>query len=149
MKKTMIMILTLSVLLSLSVTASAHDWQNDRHYNNDASWRNTHHNDYHSERGMPFSWHTRYHSMRDRHHLQRIEHRDWDRRFPGLRAYRWNGEGFWHHGHYVSDAVLFFDRDNELVSVGYMHDGAFIFFREDHQSYESRDSFFVSWWRHR
>ncbi|MDR3561190.1 MAG: hypothetical protein P4N41_24580 [Negativicutes bacterium] len=148
MKKTLMIVLTLSVLLLMSVTASAqHDWHNDQHYDNDNNWHHTHHGDNDSERGMPFGWHDRFDTMRDHHRLERVEGREWDHRFPGLRAYHWRGEGFYHHGHYVSDAILFYDRDNELVSVGYMHDGVFVFFREDHESYENHDSFFISWWK--
>ncbi|MDR3590389.1 MAG: hypothetical protein P4N41_12120 [Negativicutes bacterium] len=146
-KRAFILVLALSLLLLLSVTASAqHDWQNDRHYDNDSNWQHTHHHDYQPESQLPFRWHDRYASMREHHRLERIYDRDWGHRFPGLRAYRWHGQGFWHHGHFVDDAVLFFDEDNELVSVGYLSDGAFIYLRDDHEVYENRDSFFLSWW---
>jgi hypothetical protein len=84
--------------------------------------------------------------MKEHHHLKRIYDREWGDRFPGLHAYGWSSqEGFWHHGHYVKNAVFFYDENEELVSVGYMANGVFINFREDHESYENHDSFFFSW----
>ncbi|MCE5285632.1 MAG: hypothetical protein LLG02_07275 [Pelosinus sp.] len=149
MKKQWIVMAGMSVLMLASATASAHDWQDDR-YNKDHHWRQVKHNHVNVERGLPFAWHERYDSMRERHHLERIENREWEQRFPGLHAYRWSGrEGFWHNGHYVKDAVLFYDQNHELVSVGYMANGVFIHFRDDHRSFENRDSFFVSIFRHR
>lgn len=144
MKKLLILSVALAVLMLTSLTASAHDWGS---YENDSNWHHSRHTDIEAERGMPFGWHDSYESMREHHRLERIHDREWEHRFPGLHAYRWNGhEGFWHHGHYVTDAVLFFDDNNELVSVGYMADGVFIHFREDHETYENHDSFFISWW---
>lgn len=145
MKKLLLIILSLSVLMLLSVTASAYDWHNDP-YDNDSHWVHSRHNDVESERGLPFAWHEHYSSMREHHHLERIEDREWNDRFPGLHAYRWsNHEGFWHHGHFVTDAVFFYDDNDELVSVGYMADGVFVSFRDDHECYENHDSFFLSW----
>jgi hypothetical protein len=147
MKRVLSLVLTLSVMLLMSVTASAqHDWQNDRHYDNDSNWQHTHHRDVQSDNQMPFRWHEHYQSLRDHHHLERVYDRDLSHRFPGLQAYRWRGQGFWHHGHLVSEAVLFFDEDNDLVSMGYMSDGAFIYLRDDHEVYENHDSFFLAWW---
>lgn len=145
MKRLLMLILTISVLMMMSVTASADhrhkDWEN-----HDNRWHRTHHNDEEAERGLPFAWHERYDSMRENYHLERVYDRDMDDRFPGLRAYRWSGhEGFWHHGHYVKDAVFFYNSNDEIVSVGYMADGVFISFRENHESYENHDSFYFSW----
>lgn len=130
----------------MSATASAHNWHNNSHYDHDGNWQRTHHNDIESERGLPFDWHEHYNSMRERHHFEQIEDREWGHRFPGLHAYRWfSHEGFWHHGHYVKDAVFFYDESGELVSIGYMVHGVFIHFRDDHESYENHDSFYISW----
>lgn len=130
----------------MSVTASANDWHRDRNFDRDRNWHQTHHNDIESERDLPFAWHERYDSMREHHHLERVYDRGMEHRFPGLHAYRWSSHrGFWHHGNYVEDAIFFYDRNNELISVGYMHDGVFIHFRDDHESYENHDSFFLSW----
>lgn len=143
MKKTVLLILTLSVLTLMSATVSAHD-RGDQ----DRGWHHARHEDMDSERGLPFAWHEQRHAIHEAHHLERIEDREWDHRFPGLHAYRWHGEeGFWHHGHYVNDAVLFFDRHDNLVSIGYMSDGVFIHIRDDHESYENHDSFFFSWFQ--
>jgi hypothetical protein len=141
----LILIVTLSVLMMISVTASAAHGHKDRGNHNN-KWHRTHYNDVDSERGLPFVWHEHYDSMRENHHLERVYDREMDHRFPGLRAYRWSGhEGFWHHGNYVKDAVFFFDKNDEMVSVGYMANGVFIHFRENHESYENQDSFFFAW----
>lgn len=146
MKKPLLLVLTLVCLMLMSVTASAHDWHNDSHYDHDKHWQHTHHNDFESDRNLPFAWHDRYKAMKRHYQLERLEDREWGHRFPGLRAYRWSSpHGFWHHGHYVQDAVFFYDRNNELVSIGYMANGVFVYFRDDHESYENHDSFFFSW----
>jgi Ni/Co efflux regulator RcnB len=144
MKKLLIMVMAFSVLMLASITASAHDWHE---HDNDNNWHRTHQNDNDEEQGMPFKWHQRQQSLREHHHLERINDREWGRKFPGLHAYRWHGQEFSHHGHRVNDAFLFFDENDELVSIGYMADGVFIHFREDHSSFENHDSFFVGWGR--
>jgi len=143
MKKNWSLIIAFLTLMLVPVIASAHDW----HYDNDNSWQRTHHGDYQTESQLPFKWHERFDAVENHRQFEPIRDREWERRFPGLHAYRWHGPGFWHHGHYVDDAVVFFDDNNELVSIGYMADGVFIHFREDHDVFESHDSFFVSWWR--
>jgi hypothetical protein len=144
MKKPLFLVLTLSFLLLMSVTASARSWHKD--YDHDRHWQPTHHNDIESERGLPFSWHENFKAMKKHYQLERMEDREWSHRFPGLHAYKWsNHEGFWHHGHYVQDAVFFYDDHHELVSIGYMADGVFVYFRDDHESFENHDSFFFSW----
>lgn len=168
MRRILIIVIALSVLMAMSVTASARDRQGDgnddrqhrihekkiqiRHHNhrysNQHEWRNTHHRDYDSERHLPFRWHDHYDSIHERYSMDWIHDSEWEHRFPGVHGRRWHGsDGFWHHGRYVTDAVFFFNDDNRLVSIGYMADGVFIHFREDNECYESRDSFFVSWWR--
>ncbi|BBB90370.1 MAG TPA: hypothetical protein PKA28_12660 [Methylomusa anaerophila] len=159
MKKLLLFVVTLSVLLLMSVTVSARDQHNRGHYNdkgrgqyqhydNNSKWHRTYHNDYDADKKLPFKWHERYNSMRGRYQLERIQDREWNNRFPGYRAYKWhNNEGFWHHGHYVTDAVFFYDGDDQLISVGYMANGVFIHFRADHDAYENNDSFFLSWWQ--
>lgn len=133
-------------MILMSVTVSAHDWHASP-YDNDRAWIHHHHHYYYDdERRFPFAWHEHFESMRYHHHLDRVYDHEWGDRFPGLHAYRWSDhEGFWHHGHHVKDAIFFYDEDNQLVSVGYMDDGVFINFREDHESYENHDSFFFSW----
>jgi hypothetical protein len=146
MKRAWVVMAGMSVFMLASATASAHDWQDERDYNH--HWRPVHHRQGYVERRLPFSWHERYDSMRERHRLERIN--DWrlEHRFPGLHAYRWSGrEGFWHDGHYVRDAVMFYDADDRLVSVGYMKNGVFIHFRDDHRIFENRDSSFLSIFR--
>jgi hypothetical protein len=142
MKKMFILVTAISILLLTSLTASAHQWDS---YDNDSHWRYRHHSSYEYERGLPFAWHDRFVTVREHHRLVRVHDHEWNRRFPGLHAYKWSGPGFWHEGRYVTDAVLFFDSNDELVSIGYMADGVFIHFREDHRTYENHDSFFFSW----
>jgi len=118
-------------------------------YHDDNNWRHIRHADYEFERGLPFGWYDHYDSIIDRHYLKRIYDWEWEHRFPGTHAYRWCGEGgFWYHGRYINDAVLFFDDDNRLISIGYMFDDVFIHIREDHDVYENHDSFFLRWWGH-
>ncbi len=120
-----------------------------RYYDDDSNWRRTHYGDYESDKYLSFRWHDRYDSMREHHHLERMYDHEWERRFPGSRAYRWHSDqGFWHHGHHVTDAMFFYNSNDELTSIGYMANGVFIHFREDHESYENHDSFFLSWFRH-
>jgi hypothetical protein len=142
MKRNWNLIIVLLTLMLVPMPASAHDW----HYDNDSQWQRTHNNDFSSENQLPFRWHNRFEAMDNHRRFEPINDREWEHRFPGQHAYRWQGPGFWHHGHYVTDAVVFFDGNNELVSIGYMADGVFIHFREDHQVFESHDPFFSSWW---
>lgn len=99
---------------------------------------------------LPFAWHER----RDRIYkpgatVERVFDREWNNRFPGLQAYRWHdnrGQGFWYQGHRIDDAVMFYNDDDELVSIGFMHNGLFLFIRDDDNGFENHDSFFISWW---
>lgn len=156
MKRVGIFLITLLIVSSWCLTASArHDWRgHDQPYHRGGHWQH-HHPGYHHERdSMPFGWHDHHRTLAGRHHMERVYDRDFDHRFPGLHAYRWSGhsshhQGFWHHGHYINDAVLFFDRDGGLVSFGYMANGAFIYVRDDNEVYRNHDSFFLSWWGRR
>jgi hypothetical protein len=145
--KKLLLILAALFLLSFSSTAGAsprhhHDWSHEAYHR--STW---HHATYTS---VSISWHER-HDRYDSHRyrMERIYDHEWGHRFPGLRAYRWHdrhGDGFWYHGRRVTDAVFFYDRDDSLVSIGFMHNGSFIFIRDDESSFENRDSFFLSWW---
>lgn len=123
----------------------SHDWSHPA-YRND-KWQRENHQSY---KFLPFQWHenqNRFLSSNDR--FERINDREWQDRFPGLHSYRWydgNRIGFLYLGHRITDAVLFYNDSNELVSVGFMHDGAFIFVRDDNDGYRNQDSFFFSWW---
>lgn len=148
MKKVINVILLLVVLLVPSVAGAResrhHDWSH-RAYHGD-SWHR-------SDRDHDRSWKFRWHERRDRfaardYRMERIHDRRWKDRFPGLYAYKWydrHGEGFWYRGHHVTDAVLFYNPSDELVSIGFWHNGAFIFVRDDDTSYENRDSFLIAW----
>lgn len=145
--KKLLLLLAALLLLSFSATASAdgrhhHDWSHNAYHGD--SWRQS------SYVSVNINWHER-HDRYDPHYyrMERIHDWEWGERFPGLRAYRWidrRGGGFWYHGHRVTNAVFFYDRDDELVSIGFMHNGSFIFIRDDERSYENHDSFFLSWW---
>jgi hypothetical protein len=147
MKRQWIVMAGLSTFMLTCATASAYDWDDER-YKNNQHWRHVHH-DRNYERRLPFTWHERYDAMREHHRLARIHDQEWAHRFPGLHAYRWSGQGFWHNGHYVKDAVFLYDDNDELVSVGYMANGAFIHFRDDHRSFENKESFFISFFHRR
>lgn len=144
--KKMVFLALVIFLLAAMATANAghrhHDWS-DQAYHND-SWQPTNYHD----KDMPFRWHERHNRFLNSHYrLERIYDREWDHRFPGLRAFRWSGrqgEGFWYRGHRINNAVLFYNHDDELVSIGFRHDGAFIFIRDDHNSFESHDRFFFN-----
>lgn len=114
-----------------------HSWSNPA-YNNE-NWR---HSENRFEGSFPFGWH----DPHDRYYGEWIDDDDWSGRFPGLRSYKWRGEGFWYHNKHVTDAVLFYNDSDELVSVGFMHNGVFMFIRDDGNSYENHDSFFFAWW---
>lgn len=151
MKKIIVLIVMLSMLLLMSATVSARgddrDRQHRHRHDNNKKYHRVHYKDRDYERHLPFRWHDRFYSMRDHHRLERIQHDEWRHRFPGLQAYRSHGHhGFWHHGRYVKDAIFFFNRDHELVSIGYMHNGLFIHFRSDDDYSEDDDSFFLAWW---
>lgn len=76
----------------------------------------------------------------DGRHMRAIHDRQLEHRYPGLRGYRWHGDGdrgFWHNGRYVHDGIVFFDRDDRMAGFGYMANGVFIFvneggYHEDH-----------------
>lgn len=160
MKKVFLVSLML-LIFGLTGTASAYD-RDDRDGHRDGrrdghhrqnwshseyrrdSWHHTPHN------SVSVNWYQhRSHYEHDRYRMERIHDSDWRDRFPGLHPYRWHdhrGEGFWYRGHRVTDAVFFYNSSDELVSVGFMHNGAFIFVRDDHNGYENRDGFFLSWW---
>lgn len=143
--KKLLLTLAALLLLSFSATASAeshYDWSHRAYRGH--SWHST------TYTSVNFGWHERHDRYAaDHYRMVRIRDREWAERFPGLRAYRWydrRGQGFWYRGHCVTDAVFFYNRNDELVSVGFMHNGNFIFIRDDRSSYENHDSFFLSWW---
>lgn len=152
MKRFAIALIAFSVVFSWTLAASArHDWRgDDQPYDRGGHWQ--HHSHYRHEHGaLPFAWHDRYRQFHWRHHLERVHDREMLHHFPGLHAYRWHGDngyhhGFWHDGHYVRNAILFFDEDDELVSFGYMANGVFVYVRDDNEVYRNHDRFFISWW---
>lgn len=147
MKKVLIAVLAMFVL-TLSSTVSAkehrHDWSHSEYKKN--NWHQVHSM---PGKSMPFKWyenHRRFSSSAYR--MERVHDRELSNRFPGLHAYKWQdkkGKGFWYNGHYIKDAVLFYNRSDELVSVGFMHNGVFIFVRDDNNTYRNHDSFFLAW----
>jgi hypothetical protein len=163
MRKIRIIMITLSMLLAMAVTASAYhhndddqppphrnshyDDHYDHHDNHHDDWRHEYREDHYSDRSLPFRWHDHRDYMEKHYRLERIDDRGWHDRFPGEHAYRWHSNsGFWHHGDHVTDAVLFFDNDGRLISIGYRSNGVFIHFREDNRFSECHDEFFFSWW---
>lgn len=120
-----------------------HSWDNPSYKH--PQWRQN------SRRNAPpFQWYEK-RSRFDApgYRMQPINDRAWHDRFPGLRPYRWqdrSDRGFWYRGYRVTDAVMFYDAFDDLVGVGFIYNGAFIFIRDDNNAFENRDSFFVSWW---
>ncbi len=156
MKKLFLVSLMLLVF-GLAATASAadrdhHNDRNGNHHRQDWSHSAYHEKSWHSTSHdtVNVNWYGRRDNWaHDRYRMERIHDRGWHDRFPGLRPYRWHdyrGEGFWYHGRRVTDAVFFYNSHDELVSIGFMHNGSFIFVRDDHNGFENRDHFFVSWW---
>lgn len=107
------------------------------------NWHKTRHS------ALPFTWHQhRDRIYRPGYIVERIYDYGWTSRFPGLHPYRWharNGVGFWYQGRHITDAVMFYDSYDQLVGIGFMHNGTFLFIRDDNHGFENRDSFFFSW----
>ncbi len=131
---------------------SRHDWSHPAYRS-----ENWHRTIFPADVNSPFRWHEPFSSARERfgsfdYRLDRIDDRDWDDRFPGLNCYRWRdqdlfGRGFWYQGERISDCVLFFDEWDQMVGIGFMFNGVFLFLRDDMESYEYNDPFFFEWWR--
>ncbi len=148
MKKILFFAIALFIMMFSSVVSAErdyrhHDWSHQAYHHE--SWHPSY---YHEDENLPFRWHER----RDVHLIiddRRFMHeRGWGERFPGLHPYSWHeSHGFWYHGHRINDAVLFYNDSDELVSVGFWHEGVFVFIRDDHRSFENHDSFFLSWRR--
>jgi hypothetical protein len=157
MKGVLALLLALAMAASVTATALAKGddkghYGKDRHGHHDRydqGDRDRGHNDGHDKHFRPFKWRDHHRSF-DKHHMERIHDRNIERHHPGLHAYKWRGygdgrEGFWHNGHHVRDAILFFNDEDEVVSFGYMRDGVFIYVRED-EGFEERDPFFFLQW---
>lgn len=41
---------------------------------------------------------------------------------------------------------MFYNYDDEMVSIEFVFNGVFIFHRDDNLSYENHESFFSLWW---
>jgi len=104
----------------------------------------------HRTRGeMPFKWHQKFDHYSPHYHMEPIYGHEWNDRFPGLHLFRWQdrrGEGFWYRNQRIVDAMMFYDDSDELVSIGFVHDGIFVMLRDDEECYENNESFFLSWW---
>ncbi len=147
MKKSIFLLMIVFLLSMSSIASAAHNGHNRP--NKHKVWSHPAYQGARWDRmdrarpSLPFKWHER---RNERFH-DRIRDREWEQRFPGLRSYRWHsqpGHDFWYRGHRITNAVLFYDSRDELVSVGFMYNGTFIFIRDD-GGYRNRDSFFISW----
>lgn len=122
-----------------------HDWSHPTYRHN--HWRPI---PYPTHRNFPFRWHDRIGHYSSNYHVEQIHDRGWHGRFPGLRLFRWadrNGEGFWYRDHQIREAVMFYNDSEELVSIGFFHNGVFVMLRDDDQGYETHDSFFLLRWK--
>ncbi|MGI6092723.1 MAG: hypothetical protein GX348_02300 [Veillonellaceae bacterium] len=120
-----------------------HDWSHPKY--NQKHWRPVERS-YRAH--IPFKWHERFDRHSVQHHMILIENHEWHDRFPGLRPYRWidrHGAGFWYHNHRVVNAIMFYNDYDELVSIGFFHNGVFILIRDDDCYYENHDTFFSLW----
>ena len=106
-------------------------------YNNDRYrsqyWRDS---DQRYEHRQPWTWNSRGHEGR-----RIILDDSWNREFPGLRSYRWNGPGFWYEGIEYRDVVMFYDDGDQLVSVGFWHNGQFVMIRDNNRRYYNSNPF--------
>lgn len=134
------LIVALSVTFTSLVSAAPHHNWSDHEFHRDG-WQRVEHDD------PPFRWHEqRTQFSRGDYHMKRMYNHGWQERFPGLRAYQWidrRGPGFWFRGRHIKEAVMFYDHADELVGVGFMHGGEFIFIRDDDRSFRSHDSFLM------
>ncbi len=170
MKKVLFLFLALLVLTaSTTVSANHYNHDADGNYGNnnnhqDEQYNKDDHHDwsapaYHDKKwqkgtyeSISFSWHE--HSERflpEQYRMESLHDEGWRNRFPGLHPYRWEdrqGEGFWYRGHHIKKAVFFYNDGDELVSIGFMYKGVFIFVRDDHRAYSNHDSFFIHWSSH-
>ena len=149
MKKPILLLLALVVMMSTG-TVSANDRHDVDHRGGKWQPADGNHPSYGDHRNMPFSWHEKRDHMSGDHRLDKIHDKEFRQRFHGLTAYRWHDgrhRGFWHNGHYITQAVLFFDRHGQLIQFGYMHDNVFIVFRADNSRHEHHDRFFADWHR--
>lgn len=169
MKKSVFLFLALIVLMtSTTVSAKSHHYQDsdDKHQKNGRQetgyekqkhnhhdWSHEAYHDKHWQKGtyesISFGWHERSDRFEpERYRMEYTHDEGWRSRFPGLRPYHWedrHGEGFWYRGHHVKKAMFFYNDADELVSIGFMHNGVFLFIRDDHSAYRNHDSFFISW----
>jgi len=121
-----------------------HNWSHPTYHHK--NWQRTDHRSYGA---MPFNWHQKFDRYSSDYQMEPIHVREWNDRFPGLHPFRWmdrRGEGFWYRNQRILDAIMFYNDSEELVSIGFIHDGLFIMLRDDDQCYENHDSFFLSWW---
>lgn len=151
MKKRILLLLLLFIMaLTATVSARPHNYSNRWEH---PSYRQKNWHDAKYVSIPKFKWNDhRNRFSSSRYQMREIYARNWNDRFPGLRSYKWHdnrGEGFWYRGRRITDAVLFFNSSNRMVGVGFMHNGSFIFIREDHRAFSNHDSFFISWMRHR
>lgn len=146
MKKICWLLIVVFVLsLSATVSAKPHHHRKPHHWSHPAYHSNGWHRGHYEH--VPFRWHE--HRGNFHYRLDRVHDYAWNDRFPGLHSYRWrdhHSDGFWYHGRRVTDAMFFYNDDDELVSIGFMHNGAFVFLRDDDECFESDDSFFFTWW---
>lgn len=153
MKKVVLLMLALFILaIPFSVSAARGPRGDQAGQPPEAQNENWQSPDGRNDNSMPFKWHERRQNFSPEHHrMERVEDRDMNDRFPGEHPYRWHdrrGEGFMYHGHRVTDAVFFYDDSDELISIGFIHDGVFIRIHADNGEERSPDSFFLSWMQH-
>lgn len=155
MKRSLLPIAALVLLIALTATAAAHSHSppptpqsGHSHWSHSSySHSNWIHSDHHP---VSFSWGEHRSHFSNRYgHLTVLDGHEWRHRFPGLTAYRWHSQGqhdsFMYQGHSITHGILFFGSSDRLAGIGFMHNGSFVFVRDDHRSFRNHDAFFTSW----
>jgi len=90
----------------------------------------------------PFSWRQKF--EKSRHSQEWIRDQEWNQHFPGLRSYRWQGNGFYYQGEYIDNGVFFYNPQNQLVGVGFVQNNTFVIIKENGEVSDNDDHFFLS-----
>lgn len=139
MRKLFLVVISLFIMAFSSVASAEegdrHNWSHHA-YQRD-NWRQVHEA---REEPFPFKWHERLDYYSASYHMKPIHERkhEWRKNFPGLQPYSFHGS-FWYHGNRITNAVMFYNDSNELVSIGFLNNGAFTLIRDDRRSFETQD----------
>ena len=135
--------LTLAIWLFVGSYAAAAPQRDQRQHHRPKpppiEWK---HKKMHNDYKKPFEWRSKRHLHGD---LRLIEDRRWNQHFVQRKTYWRHGPGFFYRGREYQNVVLFYDDNDVLVSFGFWRHGRFIRVHDNHDRYETRDRFFVSY----